>query len=237
MNVQCDKCGEPIEVTPFDRLRRQCRCDRCGALVALDEAGNRAPGRGPGDGGSASVPEGFECERGEDRLEIRWRWSRGAAFVYGSVLLGLVMATAVVAPRLLAPPESLAGLVGPLLCALLLGSAIPVLAYLSLANLINATTITASVNALHIRHGPLPWPGGGRVEHISQLFVKERVHAGGRKGGRSYSYELHALLVGDKRRRLVGGLRRAEEASWLERVIEAHLGIPDRPVSGELRRS
>ena len=77
--------------------------------------------------------------------------------------------------------------------------------------------------------------GGGTVDDIRQLYTKERVrtHRGKR---RSYSYELHAITAGGKRRRLVAGLREAPQALWLEQTLEDHLGIRDRPVDSEVPR-
>jgi hypothetical protein len=86
-----------------------------------------------------------------------------------------------------------------------------------------------------VRHAPLPWLGSGTITGIRQLFSKERVHRS-RHGYRSYSYQLHALLVGGKQRKVVSGLDEAPQVLWLEQAIEEHMGITDRPVGGEIPR-
>jgi hypothetical protein len=110
-----------------------------------------------------------------------------------------------------------------------------VLTYVTIAGLFNTTTITATRSALHIAHAPLPWPGAGPVEGVTQLFSKERVHHT-KNGGRHYTYELHAQLRSGHARKLIGRLEEASQSLWLEQALEQHLAIEDRPVGGEITR-
>jgi hypothetical protein len=99
--------------------------------------------------------------------------------------------------------------------------------YAWLTNLVNRTTFTVSNGSLSVRHDPLPWPGARdvRAADIEQLHVVERR---GSKG--SVTYELRLLQRGGRPVRLADAIAERAEAELLERLIEDHLGIEDRPV-------
>jgi hypothetical protein len=106
-------------------------------------------------------------------------------------------------------------------------------AFLTLAGLVNATTLEIAPLGMTIRHGPLPWLGNRcllavRVEQIYCRLSKVRVNGSAR-------YELHADLGDGKTVRLLGGFDGPDEPRFLEQQIEARLGIQPRQVPGEYR--
>jgi hypothetical protein len=87
-----------------------------------------------------------------------------------------------------------------------------------------------------VRHGPMPWPGARRLEtsDIDQLFCVEYVAYQQNKQN-VYKIALHALTKSGDRVKLVTGMDTAEQGVFLEQLLEKHLRIEDRPVSGEHR--
>lgn len=102
--------------------------------------------------------------------------------------------------------------------------------WLGLATLLNRTTITCRSGRLRVRHGPLYWPAPGelRTEQLDQLWV---VQNQGKKG--QISYELHARDRDGLATKLLSGLDDVAQARFVERRLEAELGIDDAPVRGE----
>ncbi len=111
-----------------------------------------------------------------------------------------------------------------------------VIGYYALAGLINSTTIWVQADLLGIQHHPLPWPGSKRLmaSDIEQLYTKKVTRYS--RSGPSHTYEVHAILRQAAKEKLVGGLREAEQALYIEQELERYLGIQDRPVRGELPR-
>lgn len=108
------------------------------------------------------------------------------------------------------------------------------LAYLTLAQWVNSTTVSVEGRMLRITHGPLPWRGGGEWNWsaFEQLHCRSR-----RVRVRHGEAEHFELLV----RRKDGGelvllkdLDSAEQVLWLEQELEKVLGIEDLPVANEL---
>ncbi len=104
--------------------------------------------------------------------------------------------------------------------------------WLALATLLNTTKITLRSGELSVEHGPVPWkrPPTLKAGDLEQLWVVEKR---GNKGGRSY--QLHARTRQGVAHKLVSGLQDVNQARFLERRLEAALGIRDRKVQGEYR--
>jgi hypothetical protein len=104
--------------------------------------------------------------------------------------------------------------------------------YTTICGFVNTTRIAIENGALSVRHGPLPWPGNRDVAiaSIAQLFCREHV---GSKGSRRYS--VNALLKQGTTTTLLKGLTDAEQALYVEQLVEKRLGIVDAPVAGEYR--
>jgi hypothetical protein len=176
----------------------------------------------------------FTVDDRGDELVISWRWRSCAVIplaIFGTFWNGIVLSFYVAALR---SGDYWAMAFPSLHLAVGLG-----IAYLCLAMLVNRTTIEIGLDHLRVRHGPLPWPKQRdlRATDVVQLHCRERIHRS--KSTTSYTYELHADvrgLSGDERLSLLTGLDSKEHARELEKLIEKHLGIRDKPVEGELPR-
>ena len=106
------------------------------------------------------------------------------------------------------------------------------LTYFTLCGLVNRTRIAVEGGRLVIQHGPLPWPGNRVLgtQDLDQLFCEEKI---GRRGSRSYA--LVARMKDGEKVELLKSLPEADQALYLEQLLENRLGIVDVPVAGEFR--
>lgn len=104
--------------------------------------------------------------------------------------------------------------------------------YAGLIGFTNRTRIHVDGEALSVVHGPFPMFGtkDWRVPRgdVEQLFVQTVSHRGAR-GGSQLEHRLCAALADGRRITLVPGVERIAQALFLERKLEAHLGITDDP--------
>ncbi len=237
MSIHCTTCGAPLEEAQLDRGRGLARCRHCDTVVELDLSQPEPRRRDPHARTPVTLPEHFDFEQRGEALVIRWPWFTLKTLLWAGFTLIWFLALGGYWAGVLGPGGSAeAGVVaGQLLFTVGHVAVGLVVAYLALAGFLNTTTITASRDGLDVRHAPLPWPGGGTVSGVRQLYSKERAHRG-KHGRLSYSYELHAISADGERRKLVSRLVEAPQALWLEQTLEDHLGLRDRPVGGEIPR-
>ncbi len=107
------------------------------------------------------------------------------------------------------------------------------LIYYVAALFLNSTVIRASPRSLESKSGPLPWKGDRQLDAgtVSQLYCKEEIHRS--KNRSSASYQVDAVLPGNRRETLVWGLPEADHALFIEQQLERHLRLADVPVAGE----
>ena len=231
----------------MDRGRGLARCRYCDTVVELDMLADppRASSRPFSDRPPVPMPSRFAVDAQSGWLTVRWSWLTvksamavlfaiawdGFLVVWYAKALGASLAAETAAPGTLSSQADAWALAFPIL-QVVVGLLVT---YWALASLLNTTTVRVSRGHVDVQHAPLPWLGSGPVDGILQLFAKERVHDR-RHGSKSYSYELHVILRGGDKRRIVAGLEEAAQALWLEQAIEEHLRIEDSPVSGELPR-
>ncbi|HYE18263.1 MAG TPA: hypothetical protein VEA69_07450 [Tepidisphaeraceae bacterium] len=229
-------------------------CPNC--RIALPAPGNRCPACGPviTAAPAAPAPPALEKrldpaaaswirveERGQT-LVLRWRW-----FQWGHIVIALGVAVFLVF-FVLSVLMAIAYGTGPRavpaiwLMPLALGSATGYLGYRTLADLLNSTTLTVTPgDALTVRHGPLPWPGNAtwpaaRLTQVYCVATKSYRTSEGRDFSKPYFvFSLHALLTDGTSARISMGppVTDTDLPRRLERLIERHLGLPDRPVEGE----
>jgi len=212
-------------------------CHACGFVLDLrsrdpvaDEALDRLTKAAPA-ATSVPMPEKFVVDERPGRFEVRWRW-----FGFSHVFLGffslvwngfMVMwfGTALI------EKEPMMALFGSLhaLAGLTVG-------YLALTGFTNSTRVSLENGQLTVKHGPLPWPGGGswRRDELAQLYGEEDVRRG--RNGVSIVYTLAAMLRDGRRVKLVKGLAEKAQVLWLERTFEGRMQIVDVPVTGEVRK-
>jgi hypothetical protein len=229
--VQCSACGAPIRLEDIHIDLGVAKCSRCSAVMdlGLAQAVTRAVrSRRP----PVPLPEKFNIATQGSSMTIDWRWF-GAKYVFTAFFcvawdsfLVFWYGTALKAGNLvmiLFPIAHVAVGVG--------------LTYWTLAGFLNRTRVGATATSLRIEHFPLPWLGNREIatQLIEQLFTKEKISNS--NNGTSVTYEVHAILRPDSRRRkLLGGLDDVGQALWIEQSLEGHLGIADEPVAGEVPR-
>lgn len=194
---------------------------------------NQRPAAAADDAATAAmvaVPDRFEVTQTEAELRVSWSWFRFSLHV--PMLCFCVMwdaaIFAVYLGALRAPTLSWIALVFPIAhLAVGLG-----LTYATLAGLLNRTTVVAAADGLEIQHGPVPWPGPGKLPRkaLRQLYVTCN------SSSKTRTWDLCALGADDQQVRLLPRLEHADQAFYLERQLELQLGIHDRPVHGEAER-
>jgi hypothetical protein len=108
--------------------------------------------------------------------------------------------------------------------------------YSALVSLMNTTRVSIASGIVDVRSGPVPVRGNARIEaaRIAQLFVRKERQ--GRKGGKTTTFAVEAALSGGSRVVVVRSLESADEALYLEALLEEALGITPQPVVGEIAR-
>jgi hypothetical protein len=180
-----------------------------------------------------SAPVRFHVVREGGELKITVPWQRTTVEVLMSACCGPLLIVYLASRPWESPSTGMLSIVSAAIGAI-------GLSYYALAGLVNRTIIRAGRERLRIYHAPLPWLGtlDLPVADVQQLYAARRVIRRGRRMGFgvSVSYMLRAVLQNERQREIVGGLREAEDALYLEQELESHLGIPDQAVPGELPR-
>jgi hypothetical protein len=109
------------------------------------------------------------------------------------------------------------------------------LTYYVLTGYFNKTRIDVDLNAITIRHEPLPFWGNKKVssKKIVQLYCKKDDALGARNGYRAFA--VHAITSERRNIKLLSGLDNSEQALFIEQEIEKFLNIEDKRVKGEIR--
>jgi hypothetical protein len=103
----------------------------------------------------------------------------------------------------------------------------------ALCGLVNRTRIVVTSGILTIRHGPLPGLGSRTIPtaELHQLYCEEIEYTDS-DGHTSRTYRLNAVLKSGSKVDLLD-LPEADQAHYLEQLIEGRLGIVDAAVDGE----
>lgn len=230
MPIDCVECGTPISAENLDLGSLLARCRRCNAVFSFAEKLGRKPPPAPPVPRRPEVPlpRSLEVRRSGKDLVLRRRWFTWA--VLPILLFTVFWDGFMVMWYAIAFSQ---GQWGMALFGTLHAAVGVMLAYASLAGLLNATSLAVSAGRLQVRHGPLPWPGEHDVDarDIDQLYVKCCPGGDGLD-----TFELHAILGDQAHVKLVDALSESEQALFLEQQLEAFLGIEDRHVADELER-
>jgi hypothetical protein len=107
------------------------------------------------------------------------------------------------------------------------------LTYSTIAGFVNRTLIGVSQGEITIRHTPLPWLGGRRIQagEIKQFYCEEI-----RGSESSSTFQVCAVRNDGNKLKLLTGLPSSDVALYFEQRIERQLGIEDRHVPGELSK-
>jgi hypothetical protein len=228
MGLSCAPCGAAIPAEAVDRARSLARCAYCGSVADL------ARRRGPAgeefpfvERAEVPLPPGFSVERRGEGLEIvrSWRSWKYVPIGIFALFWNLVMLFMV----------GVSGGAGCLFggAHILVGVA---MGYWALAGLLNRTEVRVEPGSVEVRHRPLPWPGNLRVETggLVQVYCAERVRRTSDPERRTY--EVAGIRRPGGKVVLLRHLDDLDQALFVEQRIEAHLGLADRPVGGEVPR-
>lgn len=235
MKVQCKSCGTTVPADNLNLDRMVAKCASCHAVFAFSVDGQQPPSREPAERPRGDVPRParLEIERFGGELVITRRWWSTVAVVFLTIFTivwngiswtGFVMVLGEV--PLAALFVGLFVLIGALV------------GYITICVMLNSTVITVG-RELTIRHGPMPVPGNRTLAagELDQLYVTEHISTSTSDNGRrstSVSYQLRARLKDGSGVKLLRAVPEAEEALYLEQLIEEELGIEDAPVRGEM---
>lgn len=220
--VTCPKCGKEVGAADVNLAQAVARCLPCNAVFNCGAAGHHAKA-------VVAMPKGFVVDQSGPDFTLTRRWFGPAAFGLlffvifwdGFLVMWYSMAFAGGGPVLmkLFPLIHVAVGVG--------------LTYFTACMFLNKTTIRVTHTDVAVKHGPLPWKGDMVLDRrtITQLYCEEHVTRG--KHGPNYSYNVWAVLKGD-RRKLVSDLSTPEQALFIEQTLEKRLNLADRRMTGEM---
>ena len=249
MQLNCAQCGAPFRAADLRFDRGIAVCSSCGGVQRLPgPAAPEAPevSRSPASGkppGAVPVPDRFTVEDLGHQLTIRYRWFHWAlipllffVIAWDSFLVGwywMLTAGPFGGDHGMPMPFKLIFIIFPVAhVAIGVG-----LTCFVVAGFLNSTLIRVADGELSVRHGPVPWPGNLDLptDGIEQIYCQKKIHRTSDEGRTSTSryYEVHAVTGGLKKK-LLGGLREADHALYIEQQLEKFLRIADRPVPGEM---
>ncbi|NOY24771.1 MAG: hypothetical protein GXP62_02770 [Oligoflexia bacterium] len=232
----CPNCGDAIAVDDVNVARLVAICRGCGSAVDLAKDVLHRPATVERETPPEELmamfkgPPGIEVQKGTEGLEIRRRWYHPSALAL--LLFSIFWDGFLVVWYAVAISGSLPG--GPtaimLLFPLIHVAAGVGITWTAVANLLNTTTITANDRQITVTHGPIPWssPDPLPTARIDQLYLVSK-----RGNKRGVSYQVHARMQDGSSIKLLGGIRDDVQARYIEKRIEAYLGIEDRAIRGE----
>lgn len=231
--LACPECGRDVPLADVSMDRGVALCRHCSRVFGLQELlGRPARDETEGDGPPAELvaalppPDGVTVAEQAGGLVVKRRWFHAtylgllafAVFWDGFLVVWYAAAFAGFASG---EGDALFALLFPLLHV----AAGVGITWMALAGLLNRTTVTVRGSKLRVQHGPVPWahPPVIPTARLRQLFVVQRR---GSKG--AISYELHARLTDGSSEKLLGGLRDLRQGRYIEKRVEAFVGIRDR---------
>jgi hypothetical protein len=247
LKLDCPSCGRQIAAADIHLERTLAKCVACNTVFnfahLVAAPGVDAPLQRP----RVPPPPRWQVDDWGSDLRIRWRWWTPVALfllffcvAWDSFLVfWYAMALGKGGPpgdfqwiAIVFPIAHVAVGVG--------------LTYVTLALLLNRTTVRVSGGRLTVRHGPIPWGGNGAwdAHDIEQLYCApgssglrrmahsaRHAHHGAMGVGH---YDLCALLRDGTMVRLLRNIAELDHAVFLEQKLEEFLGIADRRVPGEV---
>lgn len=231
MKLLCPECASSITANDINLDRMVAKCATCNAVFGFDQNFTNPNVVHTLTRLDTPKPNRIEMQHAGTELIFSWRWfttSMAALAIFAVIWNGFLAVWFGIAiiNRIwfMAAFGSLHALVGI------------TLAYVVISGFINSTAVRVGMGELTIKHGPLPYRRGIRMEtgEIIQLYSKEIIQRSSRTT--SAAYEIHAATRDGKSIKLVGGLETSEQALYIEQEIERYLRIPDQPIRGEIGR-
>ena len=243
MRINCVSCKKEISAEDVNLDTTLAKCRGCHAVFDFTDqvrGGDSAAPAKKRDRGEIPLPKNLVVAEGMQSLDIVRKWARGPAIFFlffsgfwNSIVLVFVVAAAFGGFKdeggdgmgcfiwLFLTPFILIGL----------GTG-----YAALALLLNKTTISVAGTELKVSHGPMRWPGAKTLDaaQVGQLYCSEYVSYK-QNNQPVYRMKVHAMMLDGSRVDLISGIEEVNQALYLERILEKHLGIEDRPVRDEFK--
>lgn len=219
MALTCPSCASRVPAGRLESPGVAARCGHCHAVLDLSSGASAAS---PGQ--NALPPQLRVLESGHGVTIVRrwftWAYPFLALFCAGWTGMLLLWY------RVASEQGIQRGAELPVLGAAAVGVA---LGYLAAAGFVNRTTITMDRDHISVRHGPLPWAGrvNLRTSALERVFITRKVLKN-RGRGSTALYSVEGTLRDGRTRKLVRGLGAEEQALFIQRAIERHLGTTDR---------
>jgi hypothetical protein len=227
VELKCNNCGSQLKPEDISPQLSAARCHHCHALFALPALAGGGTIARP----DVTLPRGMKVEERMDGLTITRRWMDASAWAV------LVFAIFWNGFMIVWNTTSLVQGIWIMSVFGLLHTGVGLfLIYLVLAMFLNSTTVKVTYDAVQSSSGPIPWKGNEKIpkSEVEQFYCTEKVRR--TKNGASITYDVHAVLTGNRREKLVQGISNHDQALFIEQQLERHLGIRDMPVSGEYGR-
>lgn len=224
-SFRCRTCATQVVDEDVDLVEGRFRCRFCGSISrSVKPSGIPTPRDLP------PLPRNMSVGQGPDHLFLSIRWFHPLHLLWIAAVVALDVGMLSLFRTMSAHGVHwTAYLLGPMVYNLLAVAG----NYLALAVLLNRTHVSIRGGFLRVVQLPLPCARSMRVPaaEVDQIFTRadyqerqvRRCHVCvRRRDGRYFT--------------LVKNLRRLEQALFLERAVEIHLGIPDEPIAGEVPR-
>jgi len=227
VELKCNNCGSQLKPEDISPHLSAARCHHCNALFALPiAAGGRTIARP-----EVALPRGMTVEERMDGLVITRRWMGAKAWFL--LFFALFWNGFMIVWNTIALSQG----IWMMAAFGLLHTGIGLfLIYSVLALFLNSTTVKVTYDAVETRSGPLPWKGNKTLpkHDIEQFYCTEKVQRS--KNGSTVTYNVEAVLKGNRRETLVQGITHHDQALYIEQQLERHLGLRDASVDGEYGR-
>ncbi|MEO8614416.1 MAG: hypothetical protein ABI600_04690 [Luteolibacter sp.] len=226
VELKCKNCGSNLTPADFSPQLMAARCPHCQALFAITGTGDRAIARP-----EVALPKSFQIRRTPQSLDISRRWFGAHAFFL--LLFAIVWNSFMVVWHTISLTQGLWFMSAFGLLHTCVGI---FLIYYVLALFLNSTVVRANNQSLEVKSRPMPWKGDKLLANseVEQLYCIEKISRG--QNGSSASYRVEAVLRGNRRETLIGGLTDPDHALFIEQQLEHFLKISDTPVAGEYGR-
>lgn len=227
IQLHCPNCNSSVPATNVVLEKAIAICSNCDTVFnindKLDQLGRNRP--------EVYLPNGIEAYSTPNELNIEVAWKSGLSTF---MVLFTIFWNAIVLP--FAVVAILSGSFAMLLAIsvhLIIGVS---LLYWLIAGLVNTTTIIVERKNLEITHAPLKIPFYPArltpTNNINQLYTN-RYRNGSVNGQPTYAFAVHVIFNDKQDIRLVTGLKKSQQARYIEQEIERFLQLKDRSVEGE----
>lgn len=222
----CPNCNASIQENKINIQRLVAKCSNCNAVFDFDEGGAKAVKRERSD---IPLPKGFDLQQlaAELIIKISWRKTKHTTFwliftlIWDGITLPFVLIAIYERSWEIGLIISLHALVG-----------IGVLIY-TLALFMNSTSIDVSQHGIAIVSKPISLPFHPnryiKSRDLRQLYVEQYVESR-TNGNPNYAYSVRAVLEGvADPPKIIKGLKKEEQALFIEHEIEKYLQIENKP--------